>query len=69
MLARQEWLPSIVKESRVELERDQLSGSRARRSIDEQFLDLIGFQLLDSLASRSGLSTDDGTCVWFELDR
>jgi anti-sigma regulatory factor (Ser/Thr protein kinase) len=28
-----------------------------------------GFVILDGLASRWGVSTDDGTCVWFEIDR
>ena len=28
-----------------------------------------GFLILDGLASRWGISTDEGTCVWFELDR
>lgn len=28
----------------------------------------FGFRILDSLASRWGVATDDGTCVWFELD-
>ena len=28
-----------------------------------------GFVILDGLASRWGVSIDDSTCVWFELDR
>lgn len=28
-----------------------------------------GLVILDALASRWGVSMDDGTCVWFELDR
>jgi anti-sigma regulatory factor (Ser/Thr protein kinase) len=28
-----------------------------------------GLVLLDALASRWGVSTDDGTCVWFEIDQ
>ena len=28
-----------------------------------------GLLILDGLASRWGVSTEEGTCVWFELDR
>jgi anti-sigma regulatory factor (Ser/Thr protein kinase) len=28
-----------------------------------------GLVLLDALASRWGVSADDGTCVWFEIDQ
>ena len=28
-----------------------------------------GLVLVDTLASRWGVSTDDGTCVWFEIDQ
>lgn len=29
----------------------------------------FGLAILDRLAARWGVSTDDGTCVWFEIDR
>jgi anti-sigma regulatory factor (Ser/Thr protein kinase) len=49
MLAREDWLPSVVKQSRVDLEGDTLSGSRARKSIDRQFREVISDEERDVL--------------------
>jgi anti-sigma regulatory factor (Ser/Thr protein kinase) len=136
-LARHDWLPSVVRHSRIDLPGNVHAGSIARRTIVEQFGGLLGRDerdvlrllvtelvnnsvvhggadaehhvifhlavaperiraevrdggpgldpdalpmrndsgggngliLLDGLASRWGVSTRDGTCVWFELDR
>jgi anti-sigma regulatory factor (Ser/Thr protein kinase) len=136
-LAHRDWLPSVVKHSRVDLPGNRQAGSAARQTIVEQFGELLtrderdvlrllvtelvnnavvhggadahhhvilllavaperiraevgdvgpgldpealpmandngrgnGLILLDGLASRWGVSAQDGTCVWFELDR
>jgi anti-sigma regulatory factor (Ser/Thr protein kinase) len=135
-LAQGEWLPSVVRHSRIDLVGNVDAGSLARRAIEDQFGEIItrdeqdilrvlvtelvnnavlhggadaehhvvvhlavaperlrgevcdegpgldpealprcgefggnGFILIDGLASRWGVSTDEGTCVWFELDR
>jgi anti-sigma regulatory factor (Ser/Thr protein kinase) len=135
-LAQDEWLPTVVRHSRIDLAGGVHAGSVARRAIREQFGEIItpdeqdmlrvlvtelvnnavlhggaddehhvvvhlavaperlrgevcdegpgldldalpscaevggnGFILVDCLASRWGVATDAGTCVWFELDR
>lgn len=135
-LAQNEWLPTVVRHSRIDLAGGVHAGSVARREIREQFGEIItpdeqdmlrvlvtelvnnavlhggaddehhvvvhlavaperlrgevcdegpgldpdalpsctevggnGFILVDCLASRWGIASDAGTCVWFELDR
>ncbi len=136
-LAHNDWLPSVVRRSRVDLPGSVHAASAARQGIVKQFGEILtreeqdlvrllvselinnavvhggadadhhvifhlavaperlraevcdggpgldpgalperndslggkGFIILDGLASRWGVSTRDGTCVWFELDR
>ncbi len=134
--ARNDWLPNLVKDSRIDVPGGAHAASSARKAILEQFGEILapderdvlrllatelvtnavlhggadeqhhvilhlaaaphrvrvevcdggpgldpetlprleetggdGLILLNALASRWGLSTDNGTCVWFELDR
>ncbi len=136
-VARNDWLPDLVRQARFDLPGSVHAGFEARRAIAEQFDELLsrqeqeilgllaselinnsvlhggadtehhvilhiaiaseciraevcdggpgldpaelrerghnpggmGFVILDGLANRWGVATDDGTCVWFELDR